>query len=133
MTMLASDDLYRMRADAQATMMHTCEIGQFAEATDAGGDAGVRSFTWGDETPCGFDLDTSRRRQEIDGSDIAYSEGVIRLPSATEIKVGDRIRITGYPSGVIFPPEEYALVGEPRKGLLQTVCYVRRLHGGGHG
>ncbi len=117
-------DLSLIQTHAEATMLDTCQIGQFTTPTAPDPSA---TYVYGSAITCGVNLHPRGEVAVAGGVTVADAE--IRLPYATEITGKDRIKVTHKFGEALGTAEVYAVLGEPKCGLLGLVCLCRRLTG----
>lgn len=123
--MIEAAEIALLRSEAEASMRDKCRIGTATRA--AGNNPTKETWTYAvTEIACGFDASKSREVQ--DGSRATLTDAVVRLPIATVITGKNRVRVTERNGTDVS--EDYAVVGEPRRGLTSLVVGLRRITGG---
>lgn len=122
---LSTHEIALLREEAEASMRDKCRIGTAAVAE--GNNPTDESWSYSDtEIACGFDA--SRSKEVHDGSQATLTDAVLRLPIASVITGKNRVRVTERNGEDVS--EDYAVIGEPRRGLTALVVGLRRVVGG---
>jgi hypothetical protein len=131
---LTTDELSRMQTTQESAMMDTCII---LRCTDGCADEyGMPITAWveGAAIVCGYD---GRRHVEAGipagtpATQVALTDGRVRLPIETDISNLDRIELT-HRFGVLLPePALFEISGDPRRGPSGLLVDVRRVTSNG--
>jgi hypothetical protein len=126
MGFLKATDLAAMRAVAEASMGDTCRILVYDDTTvNAYGKvtpAWIESLV---DVRCGFNA--TAQRETMDGSQVAITDAVLRLPLGTVLSHLDHVKITKQQGETLTPAPEFAVIGEPRQGATALVVNLRRV------
>jgi len=127
MDAFSADELSRMRAAQDAAMMDTCELYDFGGGiVDVYGVPGEAYVLQG-SSECGYD--PNARIEVMEGTQVAITDAVLRLPIETEVTNLSRVKITHRYGEELETKPLYSVIGEPRtgpSGLLLNLRTVTR-------
>lgn len=130
MTDVTTNDLARMRDDAESTMRDRCEVGRWTSLGEDERGQEKFSFTYGAEIRCGFKpgggSQGGGQREVMPGSETSMYEATFRLPVGTVIENVDRLKLTKRYGEALGKPEYFSVVGTPFLGPTALVVRVNR-------
>lgn len=110
-------------------MGDTCQVGVLTETTT--GAHTSESYSYGSGVACGFDA--SEDGEAVDGSQTGITSASLRIGIGVAITNTTRIRVTHRNGTALATSEDYAVIGDPRRGPTCQTLKLQRVHGGRRG
>lgn len=117
--------LTRLQATQESTMQDTCVILKWRELDTTQYGRKRHQYEAYTTSACGFD--PTATREVMDGTQVAVTDGTLRLPIALhkEIDQLDRVRITHRFGVALNDPPTYELIGLPQRGPSGLILNLR--------
>lgn len=126
MSYLGAAEITRMKAEAEDTMLDTCQIG-VRTSGDFGDPSGTASYAYGSGIACGVAKGGGAESDE--GAQADISAVTIRLPMGTTVSSKDRIKVTHRRGTALAADEYYSINGDPAGGTVALLVSATRLDG----
>lgn len=128
MTKFSPAELARMELAQTGAMQDKCIIMVYsAEDGDYGPSMDYPTYTAGDPVVCGY---KPTSKEVMDGSQVAMTDGKLRLPIGTDVSHLDRIRLTHRFGVALSTPETFEILGQPERGPSGLVLNLRMVTDG---
>lgn len=126
MSPLGDNELARLQAAQVSSLMDTCVLMQYTTIGETTYGTPVERWLDCGSYPCGFR--PTVRRELLGQSEVPEAEAELRLSINTAVEHVERIRLT-HRYHVAITPEEYDVVGEPKRGPSGLVLLLKKVGG----
>lgn len=126
MSYLTAPEVTRMKAEAEETMLDTCQIG-IRTSGDFSDPSGTASYSYGSGIACGVSKGGGVESDE--GAQVDIAAVTIRLPIGTTVSSKDRIKVTHRKGTALAADEYYSINGDPAGGTVALLVSATRMEG----
>lgn len=121
--MLGNGTIGRLRQINDRGLMDRCVILEHAAGSTNGYGLANVTYTAGSGVNCLFRPE--KRGEGMDQSDVPLADARMRLEMGTEIRAVDRVRLTHLHGDALAQPEDYEIIGEPRRTYTGIVLRLK--------